>query len=345
MARAAVALAMVWLVIQSMVPDTGARKRAAASAGNASADQQHSSRTPRPPTHKHMVVGIALWERSGYQMWMDVESLVTALMHPPVLRATENTTWSFEVFCAQHEARESPGPSTASHSVHTKAAHCRRTMPESSHDTQPAIPAATAGTTFGTWAARLDRLIALSTPAPPRVCEELSARRIVATVDIERTGEFKVDGPVCFFLPASKQLIEAPAWQLWRSHTCYNTEVWARGPSEETLLLSARRNAASQQRPQQPAQTAGGACLHASPRVVLLPWSAGDKIVAANAQHDTATDTLHLFTVLAVDSTSSTARPPEVDMQQRGAGAGVEAEEEEEARVMDVTCQAALGVR
>jgi len=77
----------------------------------------------------------------------------------------------------------------------------------------------------------------------------------------------------------------------------------------------------------------------------LLPWSAGDKIVAANAQHDTATDTLHLFTVLAVDSTSSTARPPEVDMQQRGAGAGVEAEEEEEARVMDVTCQAALGVR
>jgi hypothetical protein len=52
----------------------------------------------RPPEGlAHLKIGIVVPVESSYQTWLDVDSIVHALMQPSTLRASHNTSWSFEV--------------------------------------------------------------------------------------------------------------------------------------------------------------------------------------------------------------------------------------------------------
>ena len=86
-----------WWMVMCFV--SAARAEDAAAGNDYGTVQQHIS----------LNVGILLSELSGYQAWLDAESVMTALMQPPTLRAAENTTWSFEVFCAEHSTAAATG--------------------------------------------------------------------------------------------------------------------------------------------------------------------------------------------------------------------------------------------
>jgi hypothetical protein len=83
-----------YILVQTYILVSAARAEDAAAGNDYGTVQQHIS----------LNVGILLSELSGYQAWLDAESVMTALMQPATLRAAENTTWSFEVFCAETTA-------------------------------------------------------------------------------------------------------------------------------------------------------------------------------------------------------------------------------------------------
>ena len=166
---------------------------------------------------------------------------------------------------------------------------------DSAHESLPTV---SAGEAISSWAARLDRLISLASPPPPTLCRQLADRRASRAKGRQDTlsddarvggGGEEETGPVCFYLAAPEDLEAAHSWPLWRTHSLHNTEVWARGPSEEALLLSARRHST------QSHHTRG------APRVALLPWSLGEHVVVAG-QARGAADTLVLITIISADA-------------------------------------------
>jgi hypothetical protein len=195
-----------------------------------------------PSASTHMRVGIALLADSGYQAWLDAESIVAALIRPPTLRASLNTTWSFEVFWAR----------SAALSTTTRSHQCPDKASAGALGTLVFESSVATGETLGAWAARLDRLITLGVPPPPDLCAQLGARRAAtcatavpngsgvkaATRDnVQKEGEEKkgreCGGATCFFLPDSALMSEALSWQLWHTHTIRTTEV----PSPRSRIL------------------------------------------------------------------------------------------------------------
>ena len=173
-------------------------------------------------------IGIVLSVYSSYQEWADADSLTAALMEQPTLRAYANTTWSFEFFCAEIAA-------TAVFAAGSRASRC-----SSVHVVRQAVPSAAAGELFGTWAKGLDRIIALTSPPPSSICEELALKRLngarpeTAAEDERDDGHNarrravavqKTRGPVCFYLPPVSELQGASAWPLWQTHLMTQTEV------------------------------------------------------------------------------------------------------------------------
>lgn len=174
-------------------------------------------------------IGIVLSVYSSYQEWADADSLTAALMEQPTLRAYANTTWSFEFFCAEIAA-------TAALAAGSRASRCF-----SAHVVRQAVPSAAAGELFGTWAKGLDRIIALTSPPPSSMCEELALKRLngarpeTAAEDERDDGHNarrsavavqKTRGPVCFYLPPVSELQGASAWSLWQTHVMTQTEVY-----------------------------------------------------------------------------------------------------------------------
>jgi len=111
-----------YILVQTYILVSAARAEDAAAGNDYGTVQQHIS----------LNVGILLSELSGYQAWLDAESVMTALMQPATLRAAENTTWSFEVFCAEHSTTAATGFcimfSVAKCSVLLTFLHCSSTI-------------------------------------------------------------------------------------------------------------------------------------------------------------------------------------------------------------------------
>ena len=98
------------------------------------------------------------------------------------------------------------------------------------------LPSVAIGTVLSTWAEGLDRLIALSAPPPPRLCARLQTRRRErAGTDRPQGKDGAGQGAVCFFLPTIENV--SASWGLWRESSIDDTEVWARGPSEEVTVF------------------------------------------------------------------------------------------------------------
>ena len=189
-----------------------------------------------PPASTHLRIGVALLDGSGYHAWLDAESIVAALIQPATLRASIDTTWSFEVFCAQTSA--------TSLSTTTRARGCPRQASAGTLGALASESSVMAGETLGAWTARLDRLITLGAAPPPDLCAELSARRAVASSpaapdadgaraspgdsaqrDGENTEPGEAGSVVCFHLPDCSLMSQASSWPLWHAHTMRTTEV------------------------------------------------------------------------------------------------------------------------
>jgi hypothetical protein len=201
-----------------------------------------------PSASTHMRVGIALLADSGYHAWLDAESIVAALIRPPTLRASLNTSWSFEVFCAQAGA----APRSAALSTTARSQRCPDKASAGALGILVFESSVATGETLGAWAARLDRLITLGVAPPPDLCVQLGAQRAATSAtavpngagvkaatrdNVQKHGEGKKGresgGATCFFLPDSALMSEAHSWQLWHTHTMRTTEV----PSPRARML------------------------------------------------------------------------------------------------------------
>ena len=171
-------------------------------------------------------LGILLPARAGFAAQLDAEALAAVLTQRPTLRAAAATAWSAEIFCA------ADGPADKA-LASVSAFGCSEFHALSSRFSLPSVAI---GTVFSTWAEGLDRLIALSAPPPPRLCARLQTRRRErAGTDRPQGKDGAGHGAVCFFLPAIENV--SASWGLWRESSIDDTEVWARGPSEEVTVF------------------------------------------------------------------------------------------------------------
>ena len=243
-ARVARTLMRCLVLLLAILPEAVSRDGPSGFAASAHDDP------PQGMAH-HMKIGIALLANNGYQEWLDAESIVAALVNPPTLRASVNTTWSFEIFCAHNGAAEYSRTEIPLHSTATdgilrsaaKATLCPRHGASAgvheSYFNEALAASETAGMTFGAWTMRLDRLITLTVHPAPSICADMAARRVVNAGEEKRatgrkehhhygkaTGSVEGKaGAVCFHLPNPASLESASSWQLWQTHSLYHTEV------------------------------------------------------------------------------------------------------------------------
>jgi len=190
------------------------------SCGRDSADHADAAHGAQPA----IKIGITLSGYGGYEEQTDAESLIAALLQPPMLRASANVTWSFEFFCVGKSAAAGPNLSASS-----RASRC-----VDGHDGFPLTPSVAAGQLYGAWTAGLDRLIALSVPPPFALCEELALKRLsksrgsptyVGGRGAQGRAVQDDAGAVCFYLPPVSEFQGASAWPLWHTHCKRHTEV------------------------------------------------------------------------------------------------------------------------